>query len=328
MEEQTREEYAMKKLVALLLVGLLVLTGCGASKPKGQDVKIGTAVTVKAKAAAPEGDKKGNFETNVYYGTVVLKDDKIAQVQIDVAQNKQAYNADNSIEPFKFDGSKKVLGDEYGMVKASKIGQEWYKQMENLETWMTGKTVAEVLAMETVEKDAAHPAVPANADLTSSVSVDVSNYLEIVKLAVENAVDVKNAATVGNVSFTTGAADKLDLTTTVAATAYDPNGKVVYSFIDAAQVTGKVENGVATLNEEVQRTKGQKKDEYGMKIASSIGKEWYEQVAAFNEYVIGKTPEEVKKGADADLKSSVTMGKTPLLSPIEVNNEKAIAIVK
>ena len=102
----------------------------------------------------------------------------------------------------------------------------------------------------------------------------------------------------------------------------------MYSFIDAAQVTGKVENGVATLNEEVQRTKGQKKDEYGMKIASSIGKEWYEQVAAFNEYVIGKTPEEVKKGADADLKSSVTMGKTPLLSPIEVNNEKAIAIVK
>ncbi|WZU01696.1 hypothetical protein MGH68_00690 [Erysipelothrix sp. D19-032] len=49
------------------------------------------------------------------------------------------------------------------------------------------------------------------------------------------------------------------------------------------------------MNEEVQRTKGQKKDEYGMKIASSIGKEWYEQVAAFNEYVIGKTPKKSKK---------------------------------
>ena len=56
-------------------------------------------------------------------------------------------------------------------------------------------------------------------------------------------------------------------------------------------------------------------DGYGMKKASSIGKEWSEQAAAFSAYVVGKTPEEVsgiavnEKGgaADADLAASVTI---------------------
>lgn len=56
-------------------------------------------------------------------------------------------------------------------------------------------------------------------------------------------------------------------------------------------------------------------DDYGMKKASAIGKEWYEQAAAFSAYVVGKTPEEVsgiavnEKGgaADADLAASVTI---------------------
>ena len=56
-------------------------------------------------------------------------------------------------------------------------------------------------------------------------------------------------------------------------------------------------------------------DGYGMKKASSIGKEWNEQAAAFSAYVVGKTPEEVsgiavnEKGgaADSDLAASVTI---------------------
>lgn len=62
-------------------------------------------------------------------------------------------------------------------------------------------------------------------------------------------------------------------------------------------------------------SKNQLGDDYGMKKASFIGKEWYEQAAAFSAYVVGKTPEEVsgiainEKGgaADADLAASVTV---------------------
>lgn len=57
-------------------------------------------------------------------------------------------------------------------------------------------------------------------------------------------------------------------------------------------------------------------DAYGMKKASSIGREWNEQAAAFCAYVTGKTVDEVKglavsedgKAADADLAAGVTIG--------------------
>lgn len=53
-----------------------------------------------------------------------------------------------------------------------------------------------------------------------------------------------------------------------------------------------------------------------MKQASSIGREWNEQAAAFCAYVTGKTVDEVKglavsedgKAADADLAAGVTIG--------------------
>ena len=62
-------------------------------------------------------------------------------------------------------------------------------------------------------------------------------------------------------------------------------------------------------------TKKQLGDSYGMKKASAIGKEWYEQAAAFGAYVVGKTPDEVAglavteegKAGDADLAASVTI---------------------
>lgn len=62
-------------------------------------------------------------------------------------------------------------------------------------------------------------------------------------------------------------------------------------------------------------SKGELGSDYGMVKASSIGKEWNEQAAAFSAYVVGKTPEQVagiavnEKGgaADADLAASVTL---------------------
>ena len=70
----------MKKLLALLLVGLLVLTACGSTKedPKptpGEETvtyKIGTAVVNGVKTAEPEAEKPGKFESNVTFATVAL----------------------------------------------------------------------------------------------------------------------------------------------------------------------------------------------------------------------------------------------------------------
>ena len=62
-------------------------------------------------------------------------------------------------------------------------------------------------------------------------------------------------------------------------------------------------------------SKNQLGADYGMIVASSIGKEWYEQAEAFSAYVTGKTLDEVAgiavdeaaRPADADLSASVTI---------------------
>jgi hypothetical protein len=41
--------------------------------------------------------------------------------------------------------------------------------------------------MKTYEKDEAHPAVPEEADLTSSVTISVENYIAAVEKAIANA---------------------------------------------------------------------------------------------------------------------------------------------
>lgn len=64
------------------------------------------------------------------------------------------------------------------------------------------------------------------------------------------------------------------------------------------------------------QSKNELGDAYGMKSASSIGKEWNEQADAFSKYVVGKTSEEVSgiavdadgHATDADVTASVTVG--------------------
>ena len=65
--------------------------------------------------------------------------------------------------------------------------------------------------------------------------------------------------------------------------------------------------------------------DYGMIIASSIGKEWNEQAAAFAQYCVGKTLDEVQgiavtedgHAGDADLAASVTVSIGSFLSGVE-----------
>ena len=52
---------------------------------------------------------------------------------------------------------------------------------------MVGKTVAEVTAMETFERDPSHTAVPAVEDLKASVTITVGAYLEALAEAETNA---------------------------------------------------------------------------------------------------------------------------------------------
>lgn len=104
---------------------------------------------------------------------------------------------------------------------------------------------------------------------------------------------------------------------TVAAVTVGSDGKITACVIDSVQAkvmfdgTGKL----ATDPTAKFPTKQELGDNYGMKKASAIQKEWNEQVNAFADYCIGKTAKEVTgiavtqegKAAEQDLAASCTI---------------------
>ena len=80
--------------------------------------------------------------------------------------------------------------------------------------------------------------------------------------------------------------------TTCAAT-FDADGKIVSVTFDTVECKSTVDtNGKITLPENF-KSKKALGDAYNMKKHSSIGKEWYEQVDALENYCVGKTASEV-----------------------------------
>ncbi len=119
------------------------------------------------------------------------------------------------------------------------------------------------------------------------------------------------------------------------AASFDNNGKILSVSIDNAQVDANVkEDGTLDTEKSVagpQQSKQDKKDNYGMKGSSGIGKEWYEQANALEDWMTGKTITEVtgmktKAGADAghpsvpdvsDLATSVTIDVGDYLAAVQ-----------
>lgn len=99
------------------------------------------------------------------------------------------------------------------------------------------------------------------------------------------------------------------------AVVLDEADTVVDCVVDVAQTKmGFTADGKVIMSEGF-KTKKELGEEYGMRSASPIGKEWFEQAAAFEEYVVGKTADEVKgievneesKPVDEDLLAGCTI---------------------
>ncbi|MDR1558254.1 MAG: hypothetical protein LBS84_00910 [Clostridiales bacterium] len=97
-------------------------------------------------------------------------------------------------------------------------------------------------------------------------------------------------------SATAEAAGKGQVDSYIAVITLDASGKITKCQLDVAQTAVNFDaTGVVTSDlAEPVKSKLEKKDEYGMKQASAIGKEWYEQATALAEWCVGKTVDEVK----------------------------------
>jgi len=307
----------MKKLTKRALsfaVGFTLIAGTqfsavsAASKTAKVNLATGLGVDTSVASSANAKDDKTNGKVQVDSLIAVITVDtetgKIVKCDFDAAQTVVNFDIKGVV---KSDKTAEILtkmekGDAYGMRKNSEIGAEWFEQAEAFAEWAVGKTPEEVTSLKTKKVNDAHPQVPDDADLTSSVTITVGSFLTAVEKAAANLAepaDVTGEYTTGlgvvtSIGSSTDAkADangRGQVDTIVAAVTLDSKGVIVQCSIDSAQtrVAFDAKGAIATdLTAEV-FTKTELEDKYGMKKNSGIDKEWYEQIAAFEEWVIAK----------------------------------------
>lgn len=337
----------MKKFLALAMAILMltaVFAGCApknetptppASEPAAPEspdgnagtgtVKTGLAVISSIAKSTSAGDKDGLAQVDsLIVGVTVDASGKITACKIDSVQSKINFSKEGKlVTPLDtmFE-SKNELGEGYDMKKASGIGKEWNEQAAAFADYVVGKTAAEVKGIAVNEEG-----VPTDADLVSSVTVHISDFIAGIEKAVANAQELGASASdklsissVTNMSKSADAGEKEGLAQAYSlymALTTDASGVITSCIVDGSQSnvnfdkTGKI----TTDLESALQTKNELGEAYGMKKASSIGKEWNEQAAAFAKYITGKTTAEAagiavnEEGVttEADLLSSVTI---------------------
>ena len=319
----------MKNLTVVILILLLVLVsvllvGCGGAK--SDRVKTGLAVIAAVNKSTDAGANPGLAQIDSTVVAVTVDGGgKIVKCVIDSVQSKINFNTSGQLTT-PLDNlfpTKNELGESYGMNKASKIGKEWNEQAAALAKYVEGKTVEQVKAIAVDES--MHPT---GSDLKSSVTMSIGGYIEAIEKAVALAQELGASSSdklglgiVTNMAHSVNAGEKSGLAeaySTYMAITQDSKGKITSCVIDASQgqvnfdASGKI---TSDLNAAI-KSKNELGEAYGMKRASKIGKEWYEQAAVFAKYVTGKTPSEVAdiavdeqgRPTGSDLRASVTIG--------------------
>ena len=288
-------------------------------------------------AASAEAEGSASVTSNII---AMTKDgDVITSCIIDAVQSKAGFGTDGQLVG-EVGGdllSKAQLGEDYGLKAYSGVGKEWDEQTKAFCEYVTGKTVEEAAGIALTETTA-----PADADLAASVSIAVGDFVSLVKKAGEaaghvvtsEATAVKTGFAVSATLSAESAGEKDGSTTTdisLVAVTVTEDGVIESCAIDAIQ--GKVAfgtDGKVTSEAGAVLSKKELGDDYGMRVASPIGKEWDEQVEAIEAYAVGKTVEELKTKAidengvvaDADLASGATIYMGSFIWAIEaaVNN--------
>ena len=306
----------MKKILALVLALAMIATfaACGTKEdassnassdnassgdktPAGNndataEYKLGMGISV---SLASSKDKTAQADATV--ATVIMdKDGKIVAADLDCAQTKLTADADLTAVDLR---TKKEKKEDYNMKGVSPIGKEWYEQAAAFAEKMVGKTVADIEGMETEVKNNHNVAV--DADIYAVCTMDITAFKEAFVAACKDdqaktftaAADFKLGLAV-NTDVSGSKATEAQLYSTFSAVAVDKDGKVLAAIVDAIQpkVAFNADGTVGTQT--YKATKRVLKEDYNMKGVSAIGKEWYEQAAAYTDKMVGKTVADVE----------------------------------
>lgn len=312
----------MKKIIALLLV--LSLAFCfvackkdepetpapqGPSAPVEADYKLAIGVAV---------DQDKGEVANTVAAIIIDSNNKIVACRIDTLA-VAATLTDGVVDEATFK-TKAEQGDAYGMLNnpyGSSLA-EWYNQAKAFETYVTGKTQAEVAGIAVNDEGKA-----TDATLTAGCTIAITDFIKAVDNAFKSAhkVSFKSAATltlgVSAIGTVANAEDNqgntilnsLSYTADFAATVF-ANGKVVAAVIDSNEATTTVE-GTEFAAVTYPGTKLEQGDAYGMLTNSpyygSSLAEWYVQAQNYANTAIGKTAAEVAGLSTDKIEGSCTI---------------------
>ena len=261
-------------------------------------------------------------QTNATIATVVLdKDGKIVACKIDCVQNK--YTIAETVT-FTVLESKKELGNRYNMAAygTPNYGDtvlEWFEQAAAFENFIIGKTAAEVAEMgkeENLQFVNNHWISKDEDLLKAGCTIQIGEFVDAVVKACNDdqgmsfktsekftlGLGVNNAdnGTSGD-DFEATIKMNIDFAATVVA-----GGKILATVNDAAQPqltvidAADVSSTSVGKGEGILKTKRELKEDYKMaafgapNVEGGTVKEWYIQSAAFSNYVVGKTADQVK----------------------------------
>ncbi len=321
----------MKKLISILLMAVLLLSlfslaGCG-NKAENETLKLGLGtVAYVENVKSAEGDTNGAADVVSTVAAVLLdKDGKIVKCEIDSADCTLNFNSKGeyvAISEFK---TKYEKGKDYGMVAHGGAKKEWFEQVDAFESKVVGKTLQDVKALVATEGKGTDEVVNAGCTIV------ISDFVSAIEKAINNAKDSKatkdDTLKLGVVSSQSGtnakaeAAGSNEVETTVSAIATGKDGKVTAAVTDAYQASVAFDvKGVTSTNASDIATKLEKGKDYGMVAHGGATKEWFEQAAAFDAALIGKTSDEISalvtnegKGTDEIVNAGCTIAVSDLV---------------
>ena len=273
-------------------------TSTQTSEAQGAFSKIGLGYAVSTKTSDPkEGKHGGEARVSGHFVAVGLDaENRIVDLSVDAVDTTVQLTEDGHVPEDAAAAevkSKYDLGADYAMKEASPIKKEWNEQADAFVAYAKGKTIEE-LEKGIQDQDA---------DLVSGATIKLDSMMAALKMAQEQTKDatgekVRLGLEMSGSSIKDRTDDKdgkIQYTFTITAVASDAQGQITACILDAIQpnvVVGKD----GALGESTESVRGKKAlgDEYGMKKASPIKKEWFEQAEAIENYVVGKNADAVQ----------------------------------
>ena len=257
---------------------------------------------------------------------------KLADVRLDELEVNISADGNGAVTMPDDYRTKRQKGDDYPLAGVSSLNKGWAEQADAFGEYLKGMTPEQASKLETDEDGKAK-----DADLLSGCTIAVDRYRDAVAKACAEA-EVLGAArddtlalgiVAENGSSSLTATDDRDvnvqLDLTVVALTVDADGRVTGAVGDMTEpaLTVSADGGVSAPDRV--RSKLEQGDEYGMRQASGLGKEWYEHSRGFCDYLKGKTAGEIgaipTDGSDADLAALCTIS----VSDLQKAAEKALA---